>query len=206
MALDGTYTGLLASIASYLHRTDLTSQIPDFVSLVEARIARDLRLRSQISFSTLTTTGGTNYVSLPSDFLDIENISLSDSIERALTYETPEQIDVRFPLGSGMSKPAVYTIIGSRLYLGPCPDSNYTISFTYYARFTALASSGANWLLTNHPSIYLFGALAEAAPFLVNDDRVPMWEAKYKADMEALQVADDQSIRSGSALRVRPVV
>ncbi len=59
MALDGTYTGLQASIAGYLHRADLTSNIPDFVALAEARIARDLRLRNQIDFDTLTTTVGT---------------------------------------------------------------------------------------------------------------------------------------------------
>lgn len=206
MALDGTYTGLQASIAGYLHRTDLSANIPDFVALAEARIARDLRLRSQISFSSLTTTGGVNYVSLPSDFLDIENITLVSDIERSLTYETPEQIDVRFPLGSSQAKPAVYTLIGSRVYFGPCPDTTYTISFTYYQRFSPLATTPTNWLLANHPSIYLFASLAEAAPFLIDDARIPMWEAKYKADMDALQTADDQSIRSGSALRVRAVV
>lgn len=207
MALDGTYAGLKSAIASWLKRSDLTSSIPDFVDLAEARIARDFRLRAQVTFGTLTTTGGADYVSLPADFLEIENISIEGSIERPLTYETPEQIDVRFPLGSGQSKPAVYTIIGDRLYLAPCPDSDYTVKFTYYARFPALsADADTNWLLAKHPTIYLFAALAEAAPFLMNDDRAPMWEAKYQSDKSALDVADDQSLRSGSALRVRAVV
>lgn len=207
MALDGTYLGLKGAIASWLKRSDLTSSIPDLVDLAEARIARDLRLRAQVTFTTLTTVAGTEYVSLPTDFLEIENISLDGSVERPLTYETPEQLDARFPLGSGQSKPAVYTIIGDRLYLGPCPDSAYTVKFTYYARFTALsADADTNWLLTKHPSIYLFAALAEAAPFLMNDERTAMWEAKYQADKSALEVADDQSLRSGSALRVRAVV
>lgn len=207
MALDGTYSGLKGAVASWLHRPDLTSSIPDFVALAEARIARDFRLRAQISFGTLTTTGGTDYVALPADFLEIENISLEGSVERPFTYETPEQLDVRFPLGSGQARPAVYTIIGDRLYMGPCPDGTYSLKFTYYARFTALSGDAdTNWLLTKHPDAYLFACLAEAAPFLMNDERTAIWEAKYQAIKTALELADDQSLRSGSALRVRAVV
>jgi len=39
------YTDLLASVATWLNRTDLTSVIPDFVTLAEERIARDLAER-----------------------------------------------------------------------------------------------------------------------------------------------------------------
>lgn len=44
MALDGTYSGLLASIAAWLDREDLTAMIPDFVTLAEARLNDRLRL------------------------------------------------------------------------------------------------------------------------------------------------------------------
>lgn len=202
----GTYAGLKAAVASWLKRSDLTSSIPDLVALAEARIARDLRIRAQIVFDTLTTSTTDDWVALPSDFMELENITLVTDVERALTYETPEQLDVRFPVGSGEERPAAYTIIGDRIYFGPKPDAAYTIKFTYYSRFTALsADSDTNWLLAQHPSIYLFATLAEAAPFLFDDQRAPMWEAKYQADKEALQYADDESLRSGSVMRVRTV-
>lgn len=207
MALDGTYGGLKASVASWLKRTDLTSSIPDLVALAEARIARDFRLRAQITYGSFATTGGVEYVALPADFLEIENISLDGAVERQLTYETPEQLDSRFPLGSGQSRPAVYTIIGDRLYLGPCPDGAYTVKLAYYARLAALsADADTNWLLIKHPDAYLFAVLAESAPFLMDDARATLWEAKYQALKNALELADDQSLRSGSALRVRAVV
>ena len=44
MALD-TFANLKTSIANYLNRDDLTSYIPDFIALAEARHGRDLRLR-----------------------------------------------------------------------------------------------------------------------------------------------------------------
>lgn len=201
-----TYGGLKNAVASWLHRVDLTSSIPDLITLAEARIARDLRLRAQITFGTLATSTTVPYVALPSEFLEIENITLAGSPNRSLTYETPEQLEVRFPNNGCSGEPAAYTIMGDRIYFGPQPDSAYTVEFTYYSRFTALsADSDTNWLLSKHPSIHLFATLAEAAPFLFNDERAPLWEAKYHADVKALQDADDESSHSGSVMRVRTV-
>ena len=78
MAL-ATYTDLLASVAAWLNRSDLTAVIPDFVSLAEGRIARDLRLRKQVINTTLSTVAGTQSVTLPSDFLEAENLAISNT-------------------------------------------------------------------------------------------------------------------------------
>lgn len=206
MALDGTYAGLKASVASWLKRTDLTSSIPDLVALAEARIARDLRLRKQVVKTTLTTVAGTQSVTLPSDFLEAENITVNTSPPRNLSVVTPELLDVKFPAGYWTGVPAVYCLVGDQMQFGPTPDGAYGISLDYYQRFTALsAEADTNWLLQKHPSIYLFATLAEAAPFLMDDQRAATWEAKYAKDVNDLQNADDESLRSGSAMRVRVV-
>lgn len=206
MALNGTYGGLKASIASWLKRSDLTSTIPDFVALAEARIARDLRIRKQVVTTTLTTTAGVQYVTLPSDFLEAENLTVNTTPPRAISVVTPELLDVKYPANTWTGVPAVYCLLGDQLQFGPTPDAAYPISLAYYQRFTALSGdSDTNWLLTNHPSIYLFAALSEAEPFLMNDPRATTWEAKYANDVKLLQDADDEALRSGSAMRVRTV-
>ena len=43
-----TYTELKASLADWLNRSDLTTTIPDFISLAEAQIERQLRTRQMI--------------------------------------------------------------------------------------------------------------------------------------------------------------
>ena len=48
------YDNLKTNIASYLARTDLTEQIPMFISLAEKRLNRDLRLRQTLQQSTYT--------------------------------------------------------------------------------------------------------------------------------------------------------
>ena len=42
-----TYTELKSAVANHLARTDLTSVIPDFISLAEARLSRELETRDQ---------------------------------------------------------------------------------------------------------------------------------------------------------------
>ena len=203
MAL-ATYADLQTSIAAWLKRSDLTSIIPDFITLAEARIARDLRLRRQVVTTSLSTVAGTQSVSLPSDFLEAENISLSSTTPPgALSVVTPEILDRKYPENYVTGQPRVYTVLGDKVLFGPTPDAVYTVSLDYYQRFAALSVTPTNWLLTNHPNIYLFAALAEGAPYLMEDERAPLWESKYQADVQKLQQMDDAALRSGSAMRVR---
>ena len=53
-----SYANLKTNIASYLARTDLTEQIPMFISLAEKRLNRDLRLRQMLQQSTFSLTSG----------------------------------------------------------------------------------------------------------------------------------------------------
>ena len=205
MSLDGTYTGLKASIADWMHRADMTVIIPDLVVLAEARIARDLRLRRMVTTSTLTTTAAVQYVTLPTDYLEVENLSVATAIERQLIYVNIEHLNVKYPDGSYSGTPAVYTLEADKLYFGPTPDAAYTINILYYARFPALSVTPTNWLLTYHPNIYLFGALAEAGDWAIDDKSQAKWEMKYQQSVKQLQESDDNSMFSGSALRVRTI-
>ena len=201
-----TYGGLKTSIAAWLKRSDMDAIIPDFITLAEARIARDLRLRKQITSATLPTVGGNQAVTLPADFLEAENVSLLTDPKTQLVYVNIEHLDSQYPTGLRTGSPAVYTLEGDNILLGPTPDGVYQVDLLYYGKFAALsASTDTNWLLTNHPSIYLFAALAEAHPYTMDDGRVALWEQKYAKDVKALQDADDQSMFSGTSLRVRQI-
>ena len=56
MAL-ATYSDLKTTIANYLARSDLTSQIPDFITLAENRLRRELRIRQMLKVVTASTVG-----------------------------------------------------------------------------------------------------------------------------------------------------
>lgn len=205
MAL-ANYTDLQASVASWLNRTDLSAIVPDFIALAEARISRDLRLRQQLTAGTLATVAGVQSVALPADFLEFENLSVLDgTVYRQITYVTSENLNTRYPSGDQSNTPRIFTIEGDSLLLGPTPDGIYTLAASHYAKFAALSTTPTNWLLTNHPSIYLYASLAEGANFLKDDAGVVKWLGRYNADATALQEANDKATHSGSALRVRAI-
>ncbi len=59
MALS-TFSDLKTAVANYLNRDDLTNVIPDFITLTENRINRELRARANVSRVNTTTTSGTD--------------------------------------------------------------------------------------------------------------------------------------------------
>ena len=202
MAL-ANYTDLLAAVAKWMDRTDLTATIPDFVTLAEARLARDMRLRNQVVNTALATVANQNYVTLPADWLEIENITVSSvSPPGVMSVITPEVMDTLFPSGYRTGQPYRYAPLAQKLLLGPTPDAVYTISVDYYQRL-GLAASTTNWLMTYYPTVYISACLVEGFSFLQDTDRLALWQSRYKEETTALQDADDASVRSGSSMRVR---
>ena len=205
MAL-ANYSDLLTALSNWSKRTDLTSVYPDFVSLAEARMSKDLRIRSQVSTATLTCVAGTQTVALPSDFLEAENLTITSTTPQgSLSVVTPEYMDRKYPAGYSTAQPAVYCTIGSNFLLGPTPDAAYTISLVYYTKVPSLQTNSTNWLMTNHPAIYLAACMAELSAYTFDDERISAWNERYQAEITAIRKADDDALRSGSAMRVRTV-
>lgn len=202
MAL-ANYADLLASVASWMNRTDLTTVIPDFVTIAESKIARDLRLRNQLTTGTLTTSASTRAVALPTGWLEFESVNIDGTPDTLCTFRPTEYMDLVFPEGGSSGKPVAYTIEGANILFGPTPASAYTVNIAYYARFGALITSGTNWLLTNHPNIYLYACLREGAFFTKDQAGAQQWDGLYKQEVRALQASDDDQSHSGSAMAVR---
>jgi hypothetical protein len=82
-----SYTTLKSTIADYLARSDLTTQIPDFIRLAEERLRRDLRIRQMLKVATATTTADDATVSLPADFLAMKDLHLDTTPVRVLQFQ-----------------------------------------------------------------------------------------------------------------------
>ena len=81
--------------------------------------------------------------------------------------------------------------MGDNILFGPTPDDGYGYSMTYYKSFDALADNAqTNWLILNAPDLYLYGTLLQAEPFLMNDERVPLWERGVRQVINDLQQQD----------------
>lgn len=202
MALS-TYTELKTSIGDWLNRSDLTSVIPDFISLSEAQIERTLRARQMIVRANASFDA--QYGAVPSDFLETKSLKLtSTNPQTPLEFLSIDALDQKAAEYTASGKPRFFGVVGGQLRIVPTPDSTYTTELTYYAKLTKLSSSVAsNWLLASSPDIYLYGSLLQAAPYLQDDARIQTWATLYERALNDLQTADDRSASSGGALITR---
>jgi hypothetical protein len=196
------YSELKSSIADFLNRQDLTLTIPTFILLCEADLNRTVRHKSMLCRATATLDA--HFTSLPSDFLEAKNIQLNTEPVKSLEYLTMEHADEYRATHSTAGIPVFYTFVGDTLEVVPEPAAEYTIELTYYKKLTALSDSNtSNWLLASHPDVYLYGSLMQAAPYLKDDERIPVWGQLYKAFISDLNAASDKAEYSGSYLKMR---
>jgi hypothetical protein len=198
-----TYNELKSSVADWLNRTDLTAVVPDFISLAEAQIERTLRTRQMIVRATASIDS--EYSAVPADFLETKSIKLNTSPVTPLQFESVDALDsMKGTMYLANGKPLYFGIVGGQIRVLPVPDSTYTAELTYYAKLSKLSSTNAtNWLLTQAPDVYLYGALMQAAPYLKDDDRITIWATMYTRGLEELQVADDRGATSGGSILMR---
>jgi hypothetical protein len=203
MALD-TFSGLKTTIADYLNRDDLTSIIPSFISIAEAKFNRKLRVRQMVKRATATLD--TAFFAFPADFLQAKEFQLNTNPITYLEFVTEKQGDLmRQDAIIAPGKPKYYTIVGTQLEVIATPDDGYTGELTYYGKIPALSDSNtSNWLLAYAPDLYLYGALVEATPYLKDDERLGTWSTLYTNSLGDIEVADQRaSVSSTPIVRAR---
>jgi hypothetical protein len=202
MALS-TYAELKTSIGDWLNRSDLTSVIPDFISLAEAQIERTLRTRQMLTRTTLTIDS--EFESIPSDFLEVKALKLtSTNPDTPLSFMTMDALDQESTKFTASGKPKFFGVVGTQFRFVPTPDSSYTGEIVYFANLNKLSVSvSTNFVLTSSPDIYLYGSLLQAAPYLQDDARIQTWATLYERALNDLQLADDRGSTSGGTLLTR---
>tara|TARA_R110000824_G_scaffold154134_2_gene326078 strand:- start:1019 stop:1510 length:492 start_codon:yes stop_codon:yes gene_type:complete len=151
---------------------------------------------------TASTVAGQRNLALPPDYIQMRNFQVNSSPLTTLSYVTPEIYD-RVWGGSTSGTPKFYTILANEVSFGPIPDTVMEVEMLFYKKFDNLSvSTTTNWLITNAPDIYLYGSMLEAEPFIMNDERVPLWAQALQQGVSDLQEQDNKDRHSGSALRV----
>ena len=194
---------LKTAIADTLNRDDLTSVIPTFVGLAQARFNRELRTWKQETRSTATLDA--QYSALPSDFLQPIRLQILDSQTGEISpTSTAQMIQLRGDNFNEAGRPVHYAITAQGLELFPTPDDDYSASLVYYAKIPVLSADGdTNWLLDDAPDAYLYGALVHTAPYLKDDARIAVWEGLHASALESLRVQSDDAKYGGSGLVMR---
>jgi len=198
-----TYTELKASVADFLNRDDLTSVIPDFISLAEAQMEREIRHWRGQKRANITISS--RYTSVPADMIQPVRLHLNDGSSTGLSLTSLDSmLEFRVNTGDAQGKPRYYAINADSIEVFPTPDATYTAEFLYYEEINKLSASVAtNWILNYHPDIYLYGALLQSAPYLKDDARLQIWSVLYAGAVGSINNESNKSKASVSGLRLR---
>lgn len=195
-----TYAELRTAMADWLARDDLTSYIPDFITLFEAQANRRLRVRQMELNDDLTPVSGV--AALPSDYLQWRRVTWLGSTRRELEYVHPSYLQAAYP-DTTVGYPNVFTIEGSNIILRPVDDTD--IQLDYFQKIAALSGT-VNWLFTAHPDLYLFGSLAEAQGFNVDFDKMLIWKQRRDEGFDEIERLSAKSRGIGAMRIMGPVV
>lgn len=153
-----------------------------------------------------TATANAEYLALPDGFLGMRALYLSGPGTVPLDYFAPQQLrTIRASDVAG--QPRAYTIADNQIIFAPAPAAEYEVEMLYYARIPALSDSNtSNWLLEQHPDLYLYASLLAAEGFLQNDERIPMWRAMVDRIVGEINTTGAQRRLGSSPLVMRPMV
>lgn len=200
-------SSLKGAIQTWVDRDDDTflSALPIIIANAEARIRRNQNWFSRV-YSV--QNGGNalqvaaNPTQLPQQIKTIRSMWAStDQWKHPLTQLTFDELRrLAMTNRDAMGIPTKYAIVaemdlwlddsqptaGPLLYLWPQPTTTggqaFAVDFKYiFDPAPLVLPSDSNRLLRRHPDLYFYAALAESAPYLLHDERQPLWEVRYQA-------------------------
>lgn len=199
MALD-SYTNLKSAIGNWSSRPELTAEIVDAVTLFEAWANRLVRARHMETTATVTMTAGVG--ALPADYLQWTEIEWTGDPPRDLEWADRSYLTKVFP-SSESGIPIYFVIEGSTISVMPVDDTS--LRLRYYQKIPALSDAApTNWLLQQHPDLYLFGGLTELSGLTQDLQAATAW--KMRRDELAEEIRDaHQGLNSRGPMSIRPV-
>lgn len=211
-----TYATLVSAVTEYLAReedTTLAARVPDFITLCEAKINRVLLHPKMETRTTLTVDTGAaspEFLTLPTDYQTMRVVRLSGVTGKPrLEFLTQTQIeDYRYSIDNVSDQPVYWSLVSNagalQMELAPTPNEDYDVEIVYRANISALTSSNTtNWLLTQAPDVYLYGALLEAAPYTKNDARIAVWASGFETAIDQLNIHGSRQSFDGGPTDVR---
>lgn len=175
------YAQISAKVAQWMNRDDLTARIPDFIELTEERLNRHLRVR-QMEIALPATAVVDNIITPDADVLDAKALWVPNHERTPLVAQSLEAVVANGADGI----PTMYAWDGASLRFDGAGD----VQGVLYVRIPALATATTNWVSDGPWSLYLFGALVEAALYVGDDPSI--WQMRFDQALSEVQGNDQR--------------
>lgn len=193
-----TYTDLASALPQWLDvgTSDVSAVLPQIIENGEKRIFREIRVPEMESELSATISSGG--ISVPSDYLELRFAYVDGNPTQYLQMVPVSYIYDRYPTRGSSGRPLVMARDGANFIFGPYPDSDYTIKGTYFKRPVDIADTTTPLLISKYSDLYLFASLIETEPLLGRNQRMALWEAKYRMIKDAVNGEGAKSRLAGN--------
>lgn len=150
-----TYGELKTFLATFGRRSDLTAEIPDYVTAAQSMIATRVRALELVTSATLDETDRTSgaVYALPSNWLGARQVFSADGELKAVSLAELRRYVITAPVFQ-------YATYATSIEFRGSPPEDSEIELIYYARPAAFSADGdSNALLLAHPTLYIHAAL-----------------------------------------------
>ena len=191
------YGELVTAVTRASYRSDLTSDIDNFIALCESDMKIRLKLVDFEDTETLTVTAGS--AAIPTGYAGMRNVYWDGAQDRPLQYITPDKFDAS---NFTADIPGFYTIKGLNIKFGTTTDGSAVLN--YKARFTGLSSGNTtNAIITKYPDAYMHGVMTQLYLFTRDDKNMAVRQAAFEQSIDRI-IRDNNERKYGASLQVRP--
>lgn len=198
-----TYADFRTGVLKFIDGDNVNSQalaqdtLDLLIALGESRVYRELRCSAMEADLSATVAAGK--APIPTDLIALKIAWFDDDRPLEIVSERDMRSRSRGNTGSDVRQVAQ---AGESLIFLPAATDGEVLEGRYYQRPPALATAlPASFV--RYPEVYLYAALAESAPFIGDDDRIPMWNQTYQAWLDSANATENNRIYSGSQLRMK---
>ena len=185
------YASLQFNVADFLNRTDLTDAIPTFIQLAEAEMKRVVKTK-HTNRSEIIVGSGASVINLPPNTTQVKSLYVTAPVQSGgpIVPTSPEKVYQHRSANQTAGRPVYAAIIDLEALISPLTDQEYTVEAVVEGPFVPLSDSNpTNWILDDYQDVYLYGSLVASAPYLKNDERVPMWSTLFTKGLQQLEGA-----------------
>lgn len=198
-----TYAELQDAILAWINKQDVEQSLGSIIAMTEADLNRKVRHWKMEKRATVSLDD--QYSRVPSDWIETIRFYLTGNGTSELILASRSDLLNRRELANDTGgTPRYYTMSDGAFEVYPTSNGNFTAELLYYGKTDALSNSvTTNWLLTDHPDVYLYGSLVHASAFMGEDNRIQVWNTMYQTALDQVNGSSEAARYSGSGLRMK---
>lgn len=193
------YSELQSAITKWLVRSGLSSETPDMIMLAESSLSRKLRAIN-VDYTVAGSEGSRE--------LDVSSLAVSKPLGVFLALTDAEKKLLPMPgtyaRSIGRAEPVRWYYDGSKIHLDTLCDTAYSFRFHYQERLALSDGNPTNWLLTNHPDVYLAACIVWGGLYSSDLDKASTYKSVLDEGIPEIQT--ELARRNRSVLSVDPAL